>query len=129
MRWLLTEILPETGKFFAALAVTRIISVEDMSLHITPLYLDEAIDVFHTTSEERDEDEEDMLNGHELPASKLQPEVGSEEFIYQSKVDLLKSQALAAKEMQDICKAVGELIAWRLMEDIVSAQAYVTAPF
>jgi hypothetical protein len=96
-----------------------------MSLHITPVYLDEAIDVFQASGEEHEDDEEDMLNGHEPPASKPQPEVGSEDFIYQSQIDLLKSQALAAKEMQDICKAVNELIVWRLVEDIVAADAYV----
>lgn len=96
-----------------------------MSEHITPLYLDQAINVFHAASHETDEEGGDELNGYEPPESKPQPEIGSDEFIYQAQVDLLKSQALGAKELQDICLAVNELIGWRLMEDIATEQAYV----
>lgn len=115
----------ETGRFFAALAVTKIISVEKMSMHLTPLYLDQAVDIFKSDDEELDEDQEDMLNGHDLPASKPQPEVGSNDFVYQSQVDLLKSQAMAAKEMQDICKAINELIMFRLQENPIAENSYV----
>jgi hypothetical protein len=108
------------------LAVTKIITVDKLSRHLTPLYLDESFDVFNSASEEPDDEEkEDMLNGHEPPSAheQSQPEVGSEEFVYQSQLELLKSQASPAKEMQDVCKALNELIGWRLMEDIVTKEA------
>ncbi len=96
-----------------------------MSEHLTPLYLDQAINVFHASGDELDDEDSDELNGFEPVGSKPQPELDSDEFEFQAKVDYLTSQALAAKELQDICLAVNELICWRLMEDIAAEQSYV----
>ena len=90
-----------------------------MSEHITPLYLDQAINVFFTANNESEE-EVDELNGYEPPEAKKEPEVGSDDFIFQAQVEHLKKQALPAKELQDICLAIDELIGWRLMEDVCS---------
>lgn len=112
-----------TGRFFAALAVTRIISVEKLSEHLTPLYLDQAINVFHTDVDAEDGNE---LNGYEHVTVQPEAELDSDALVYQTQVEYLKSQALAAKELQDICLAINELIGWRLVEDIASAQSYVS---
>ena len=118
-------IVTETGRFFAALAVTRIIPVERVSEHLSPPYLDQPINVFHASGYGLDGEEGNELNGYEPLESKPEPEVGSEEFVFEAKVEYLKKQALAAKELQDIVLAVNELLCWRLVEDIVAGEAYV----
>ncbi|KIW03405.1 uncharacterized protein PV09_05610 [Verruconis gallopava] len=115
--------LLNSGNIFAALAVTHAISAGKMSEHLTPLYLNQSINIFHDENEDAEDSVGDVLSGREPAASTIQPEIDSEDFIYQTQVEILKKQALSAKELQDVCNAINELIGWRLMEDVTVLRA------
>lgn len=87
-----------------------------MSVHLSPLYLDKAVNVFRALDiEYNDHDDNTIEIGRSIDEVSLDPT--SEVFREREVVEILKRKALAAKEMQDLCLTIERLCGWRILEE------------